>query len=635
MCKTTVTVIGALFILFALENLAIRAILTIKEFSSLDTPAWDLFKIFSMGSLSDFLAFSYFSIPFVLYLTFLPGFLINSRFNKILIHSSFFLFVIFLSFQAHAEWFFWEEFNSRFNFIAVDYLIYTHEVIGNIMESYPMHWVFVSILCWSLVLYFSTKKLIVRSIEAFRETKISQRLPAFTLLLSIPAIVFFTMGNIAEDTSRNRIVRELAKNGAYQFFSAFRNNELDYYTFYKTFEDKQVVEMMRKELSSNNSQWVHSALGADERVIRHLGPEKKYNVMLIVVESLSANYLGTFGNKAGITPHLDKLAKESMLFTHLYAAGNRTVRGLEAITLSIPPTPGFSLIKQPHNENLFSLGKLFASKGYETKFLYGGFGYFDNMNYFFSHNSFQVIDRTNFDDDEISFANVWGIADESLLQKALKEADLSFEKNRPFLNLIMTTSNHRPYTYPEGRIDLPSKSAGRDGGVKYTDYSIGTFLKAARQKPWFDNTLFVIVADHYAGGKGKTEISLPKFHIPMLIYAPKIIKPEIIDTLCNQMDIAPTLAGLLNFTYKTKFFGKDILQIKKSDERLLLGTYQFLGYYKEKILVKLSPMKKVEYFSTTPEEKTGRRVRPNLERLHEAVDYYQYATYLISHDKYH
>ena len=175
---------------------------------------------------------------------------------------------------------------------------------------------------------------------------------------------------------------------------------------------------------------------------------------MVIEESLSAEYLGIFGNRFGLTPNFDRLAERSLLFTHLLATGTRTVRGLEAITLSIPPLPGISIVKRPGNEGLFSWGSLMQDKGYETKYLYAGYGYFDNMSYFFSHNGFSIVDRSNFTRDEITFANIWGVCDEDLFKKTIQESDKSWTAGKPFFSMVMTTSNHRPYTYPAGKIDI-------------------------------------------------------------------------------------------------------------------------------------------------------------------------------------
>ena len=214
------------------------------------------------------------------------------------------------------------------------------------------------------------------------------------------------------------------------------------------------------------------------------------------------------------------------------------------MTLSLPPTPGRSIVKRLRNGNMFSLGSVFRSQGYDTAFIYSGYGYFDNMNAFFGNNGYRIVDRASVDKEDITFANAWGACDEDLFNWTLREADQGAKSGKPFHYFVMTTSNHRPFTYPDGRIDLPSKVSGRDGGVKYTDYAINKFLEDASKKPWFKNTIFVIVSDHCASVAGKSELPVQNYHIPLMIYAPGgQIKPGRVDTLMSQIDFPPTLLG--------------------------------------------------------------------------------------------
>ena len=222
------------------------------------------------------------------------------------------------------------------------------------------------------------------------------------------------------------------------------------------------------------------------------------------------------------------------------------------------------------------------------KFIYGGYGYFDNMNSFFSKNNFQVIDRSNMPADEVEFANIWGVSDQDLFFQAMKQADASFSQNQKFFSLLMTTSNHRPYTYPQTARKF---EPNRYGGVRYSDYAIGEFIRKASKKPWFDSTIFVITADHCAGSAGKVALPPEKYHIPLLIYAPKIIKPQVIDKLSSQIDIAPTILSLLDISYKSKFFGNDIYS--KDYENAFIATFQKLGYIQDRKLVALLPGKSI------------------------------------------
>jgi len=324
--------------------------------------------------------------------------------------------------------------------------------------------------------------------------------------------------------------------------------------------------------------------------------------------------------------------KYAVDFKNVYATGTRTVRGLEAISLSLPPTPGNSIIRRPDNQNLSSIGQLFKERGYDTRFLYGGYGYFDNMNAFFSTNGFEIVDRAQFTRDEITFSNAWGVCDGDVFNKTLELADKSFANGKPFMSLIMTTSNHRPYTYPQV-IDIKS-GTGRDGAVKYTDYAIGEFIKKSRNKPWFKNTIFVILADHCASVAGKTAIPLEDYQIPWMIYAPGIIQPKVVDEMVSQMDVAPTIAGVFNFSYNSKFLGQNLLKSHK--KRALVATYQMLGLYQDDMLAILSPQRKIEVFDVNPQSMAQNLVKGPYDPKHQSIiddviSYYQTSSRLYKY----
>jgi len=165
----------------------------------------------------------------------------------------------------------------------------------------------------------------------------------------------------------------------------------------------------------------------------------------------------------------------------------------------------------------------------------------------------------------------------------------------------MTTSNHRPFTFPSGKIDLPpgngENGSGREGGVKYTDYALGQLIKKASAQPWFDDTIFVVLADHCASSAGRVGLPVKRYHIPLFIYAPKYIEPQEIDTLSSQVDVAPTLLSLMNFSYDSFFFGKDILA-QDFTPRAFIANYQKLGILEENGLFILAPGKKISYVDT-------------------------------------
>lgn len=607
-----------------------RMALLLKSGSGFDWSLVNLLGVFSIGFFYDVAMLSYFIIPLVLYCWLLPSRWYAKPSHRFVLYGYLLLMVFLGIFNAVSEWFFWDEFSTRYNFIAVDYLVYTSEVVGNIWQSYPIGKLLIAILLISVGVLWKVRSSVKQSMQA--SFRFGKRSTIAIPLLVLPLLTYFLVSNKGKKFSENEYANELAGNGLFDFGSAFWNNELDYTSFYQTLPQNEVVSILRKSLQEKDSKFLNNKVGI-EREINHQEPEKKLNVVLISVESLSASFLAHFGNTQGITPNLDSLADEGILFTQLYASGTRTVRGLESLSLAIPPTPGQSIVKRPDNEGLFSLGSVFESKGYRTQFIYGGYSYFDNMGYFFANNGYQAIDRDAINPKDIHYENIWGVADEDLFTLSLKELDKNYQDKKPFFSHIMTVSNHRPYTYPEGRIDIPSHS-GREGAVKYTDYAIGRFIKEAQQKPWFKETIFVIVADHCASSAGKVELPVDKYHIPMIIYAPGMVKPQHFDRLTAQIDIAPTILGMLNFKYRSKFFGYDIFRLEEGRERVFISTYQSLGFIKNKQLYILQPNRKLSAYM--PNFKTGdtKAIAINPELRKEAISYYQQASYLYRNHLY-
>lgn len=566
-----------------------RSVLLLSHLGDAGVTWPSLLGLYGVGLVYDLSFLLYAATPLALYLLLCPAWLWRQRWHRHLLVGLVAVSLFVMFFTAVAEWLFWDEFGVRFNFIAVDYLVYSKEVVDNILESYPIYPLLALLAAVSIVLTVALRKPIRAALEA-------PRLPALRAtyaLLMLALLVGLCSGLVGQDAPRalggNTYQRELASNGPYQFFAAFRNNELDYPQFYATLPDATVAEQLRAEVAEPNARFIGSDPQDIRRLIDNPGQPRKLNVVLVTIESLSAKYLGSFGDTRGLTPNLDALRAQSLAFTHFYATGTRTDRGLEAITLSVPPTPGRSIVKRIGRESGYaSLGQQLGAQGYDSVFIYGGRGYFDNMNAFFGGNGYRIVDQSSVDEAEMSFQNAWGMADEDIYRQALKVADLDHAAGKAFFLQLMTTSNHRPYTYPEGRIDIASGD-GREGAVKYTDYAIGQFLAEARNKPWFDDTLFVFVADHTAGSAGREDLPVANYHIPLFIYAPRYVKAAEYTEVASQIDVAPTLLGLLNLDYVSTFFGRNLLRADHAPGRALLGNYQHLGLFDGQNLAILSP----------------------------------------------
>jgi phosphoglycerol transferase MdoB-like AlkP superfamily enzyme len=250
------------------------------------------------------------------------------------------------------------------------------------------------------------------------------------------------------------------------------------------------------------------------------------------------------------------------------------------------------------------------------------------MSDFFGGNGYTVIDRTSLSSADISHETIWGVADEDLFKLALREIDARAAGGRKVFAHVMTTSNHRPYTYPSGRIDIPS-GTGRAGAVKYSDWAIGELMRQAATRPWYNNTLFVFVADHTSRARGNIELPPDRYHIPLVFYSPGMLPPRKVDVIASQIDVAPTLLGLLNISYTSRFFGQDILTEGEHHQRALLANYLTVGQIKDGIVVELLPKRRVRVLDTT----TARELPPSDPRwtaaVHQTVAPYQVASRLL------
>jgi phosphoglycerol transferase MdoB-like AlkP superfamily enzyme len=629
---------GGIF-LFFLVSIGIaqtsRLALLCKSVESI-SPDVSLAVALAWGLLFDIGTAALLSLPLILLLIALPMHSFTKGWLRKLAHLAAFGILFVLLFGALAEWVFWDEFAARFNFIAVDYLVYTTEVIGNIRESYPLPWLISGLIVITLIIHLAIvwSGLPGRWFDAAAEP-LARRLSTGALWLTLPLLAGLFLNERMLPEFSNNYYREFAKNGIWSFVAAFRNNELDYRQFYLTIAPEKAYALLNHELEQDGAKLIDSAARDTLRLVGNGGEELRPNVIQITVESLSASFLGAAEPQLSLTPNLDALIPKSLVFDNFYATGTRTDRGMEALILSLPPTPGRSLVKRPRNEHLFTMGSVFRTKGYDTAFIYGGYGYFDNMNYFFGNNGYRVVDRNSIPSDDVTFANSWGACDEDLFRWTLREADAGHAAGKPFHFFVMTTSNHRPYTFPEGKIDLPSKISGRRGAVKYTDYAIGQLLRQAETRPWFNNTVFVIVADHCASSAGKVELPIKNYHIPLIIYAPGgQIAPGHIATLASQMDFAPTLFGLFNWRYASRFFGHDVSKVGAKDAHALVGNYQKVSHLEQNVFSVLRPMRKQATYHYDFASDVLRAEPTDVEGMEETVSYYQIASEMYRNGTY-
>jgi phosphoglycerol transferase MdoB-like AlkP superfamily enzyme len=529
-------------------------------------------NIVAAGLLNDAVTSLYLFAPLAVFTLLLPDRWFRSRANRVLLFVTGGLALAGLTYLAASEYFFFEEFDARFNLVAYDYLAYPAEVFTDIWVAYPV----LAVLAASLTVAAVALVLLRHAVRAgfAQVVPFRARLAAFA---PYAAALLLAVGFYPTDLlslSSNRVENELLQNGASSFFRAARTSDIDYEAYYSSAKPADNLRLLEDRLSGDGARFTQLSDGKLNR-LHEARPDGlgRLNVVVVSSESFGAEFSRLHGSAKDWTPNFDAYARQGLWFANTYASGTRTVRGLEAIAASFPPIPTVSILHRPGNQGIGSWGTVMNGLGYQSSFLYGGYGYFDDMNAFFSGNGFEVLDRT--DIGAVRFENIWGVADEDLFDRAIKLYGEQYRAGKPFFSIIMTTSNHKPFTFRTGLEDqgIKAEGGGRQSGVRYADYALGYFLREARRQPWFDDTVFVVVADHGARVYGKEQIPLKTYEIPLMVYSPKHIAPRQIDTLMTQIDIAPTVLGLLGLPYEAPFFGVDVLQEPANRLRVALFSH--------------------------------------------------------------
>ncbi len=541
-------------------------------------PAVRMPAVLAGGAINDLVESLYLLAPLTLYLFLVSDRWYCSRANRVLLAAGTLLTVFGVLFIRIAEYFFFEEFDARFNVVAVDYLIFPAEVIGDLWTEYPI----VRLCAGAALISALLAPLLMRLMRSsFGVTsRLRSRLAPFAAYAVMLAAAITWYPTNALSLSANRVENELVQNGDSSFFRAVSKSEIDYRTYYPTADSDQNRQLLMARLEVDGGK---AAAPGGEGLNRDYGTRPgglgRMNVIVVVCESFGAEFSRLYGSERDLMPNFDRFAQQGIWFSQAYATGTRTVRGLEAITASFPPIPTVSILRRPGSEHISNWGSVMRDLGYSTSFLYGGYGYFDNMNHFFGENGFELLDRQQVP-SPVRFENVWGVSDEDLFDMALEHFDQRAQTGRPFFSMVMTTSNHKPYTFREGVPGVPAEGGGRKAGVRYADFALGYFLEQASKRDWFNNTLFVVVADHGARVYGQAEIPLRSYEIPLMLYSPGHLAPARVDTLVSQIDIAPTVLGMLGLPYRAPFFGQDVLNSPDQDRIALFSHNHDIAIYR-------------------------------------------------------
>lgn len=541
-----------------------------------------------------------FDLILMCYIAFLPTVLISLLPDSVLKHfkkffNIYFIFFLFLFLLMELSTLdFINQYDTRPNRLFLDYLIYPKEVVGTLLKSYLPSLIITTILL-GIALFFAFKhgKKIFYPFDSTYKTK----------LLLFPVVAFFLFFGARGSLTSKRPIN--ASNAI--FCSDQMTNSLGLNSFYTVAfaaysmknegDVKKYGKMDELEAYSRVKKYMDvTEFIPGEVPFLHLqkpdAPQPKYNVVIFLQESLGAEYVGCLKGLP-LTPELDKLSKEGLLFTNLYCTGTRSVRGIEQVTAGFLPNPSESIVKLGGSQQgFFTLADAFGRQNYDTSFIYGGMANFDNMASFFNGNGFKnIIDETDFDSDGKKYAmkGTWGYSDEDLAVKANE-----YYKNlgnKPFFSLMFSTSNHEPFEFPEGRIQLyeqPKNSV--HNAMKYADFSIGKFFELAKKESYYKNTIFVVIADHNTRTYGKNLVPVNKFHIPALIIAPNVEKGITYDNLASQMDIPSTVLALSGITTKSPMPGRNLLKLPKGTKgRTIMLFHETYAFRVEDDVVILNP----------------------------------------------
>ncbi|QIM66417.1 hypothetical protein A4G16_03005 [Mannheimia granulomatis] len=471
---------------------------------------------------------------------------------------------VFILFMEVATPNFIETFDLRPNRLFIEYLVHPKEVFTMLINGH-----LVSVICGVLALIVSS--IIYWKLSGWATQNL--RFPNWKmrplLALLVAAIVFvggrssFAHRGINPAMvafSSDPLVNSLVLNSGYSVLYAVQQlkDEDKSSEQYGKMSVEEMLNIVKQSRNRAASDYISEELPTlTENKASYQGKAK--NIVIILEESLGAQFVGSLGGKE-LTPNLDKLSKEGWYFTNLYATGTRSVRGIEAVTTGFTPTPARAVVKLTKSQNnFFSIAELLKRQGYHTSFIYGGEKHFDNMASFFYGNGFQqIVDEKDYKNPK--FTATWGVSDEDLFDKANETFNALHQQGKPFFSLVFSSSNHDPFEFPDGKIELYEQpKQTRNNAAKYADYAIGHFFDLAKKSDYWKDTVFLVIADHDSRAVGEHLVPIQHFHIPALLLADHI-EPRADNRLVSQMDMPTTLLSVAGVSGQYPMIGYDLTQ---------------------------------------------------------------------------
>ena len=616
---------------------ALRLVLLLKFMPPGANPMAEVLGMLLVGAYADLCVGLVLTLPLLLWFAASPDRWFGKTWHRWLLAGGLFPFWLVQIFLLFLEFFFFDEFRSRFNTVAVDYLLYPHEVFVNIWEAYPV--VKVVAACGLLAAAWCGLASWLFAGMWDAPSRRRTRWWGLAAVVAACALLIPAISLKGPRMSQDRLFNEMAQNGVVSFVSALITRHLEYTAFYRTLPEEEAYHRARQLLAASNARFTPE-VNSIRRSMAGDSARPRLNVVLVLEESLGSEFWGSLGRKGPtLTPEMDRLGmRESLFFTNIYASGNRTVRGFEGVLSSFPPLPGDAIVKRDLSQNVETIARVLKRDGYGTLFLYGGRGLFDGMRSFAVNNGYdRFIERKHF--KKPTFTTVWGVCDEDLFARTIEECRDEAKTGHPFLATVLSVSNHKPFTYPKGRILEDPDERQRANAVRYSDYALGRFFDAARRESFWNNTIFVVVADHGARVYGSQSIPIHSYEIPLIIAGPAAVKePARIPALGCSLDVAPTILGILGRPYETLFFGRDLLNSPPEDGRALLNHNRDVGLFAHDRMVVLGMKQAVEFYKGDPKQvdlQPMTKPTPREEGLaKDAMALYQVADDLYAHLRY-
>lgn len=490
--------------------------------------------------------------------------------------------LVFILFMEVASPQFIMQYDVRPNRLFIEYLNYPQEVFATLWNGFRTALLLGCAL--TLILGLALVRLLKASAAGMTMW------PSRKLLLVWPVLCLLVFVQVRSTTGHrpanpamfaltgDAMVNSLVINSAWSVLDAIRSmdNEAKSSEIYGEMPREQVFAEVKAAPWLRDYRFPNPELPTMHYQQAAIARSKPLNLVIVLQESLGATFVKSLGGLP-VTPELEKLKDEGWWFEQLYATGTRSVRGIEAVVAGYAPTPARSTVKLSLSQNNFyTLADGLGRQGYHTEFVYGGEAHFDNMRSFFTGNGFQNI--VDIGDMKPQFVGSWGASDEDLFDKSLERLKKLHEKDKPFFSLIFTSSNHEPFEFPDGKIDLHDTDKQTvNNAVKYADYALGKFIREAKQQAYWKDTVFLIVADHDNRVYGDALVPIKKFHIPGLILGADV-EPKRIATIASQVDLAPTLLSLLGVSSTHPMIGRDLVKDSKTPGRALIQFNDYFAY---------------------------------------------------------